>query len=41
MTEHLDWAFSASSGFIAANDLRDGPVCILSIVNDHATERPA
>jgi hypothetical protein len=31
-TEHLDWAFADSSGYIAADELYDGPFCILSIV---------
>lgn len=34
--EHLDWALSDFSGFIAADELYDGPSCILSIV-DHRT----
>jgi hypothetical protein len=35
-TEHLDWALSDFSGYIAADELYDGPFCILSLV-DHRT----
>ena len=31
-TDHLDWALSDFSGYIAADELYDGPFCILSIV---------
>ena len=34
--EHLDWALSDVSGFIAADELDDGPSCILSL-RDHRT----
>jgi hypothetical protein len=35
-TDYLDWALSDFSGFLAADELYDGPFCILSIV-DHRT----
>src|SRR5262249_47694974 len=35
-TEHLDWALFDFSGYIAVDELYDGPFCILSIV-DHRT----
>src|SRR3954468_3876265 len=35
-TDYLDWALSDFSGYIAADELYDGPFCILSIV-DHRT----
>jgi hypothetical protein len=37
--EHLDWAFSDFSGFIAADELYDGPFCILSIVDNRTYKR--
>jgi hypothetical protein len=39
--EHLDWAPSDFSGFIAADELYDGPFCILSIVDDRTYKRLA
>jgi Transposase len=39
--EHLDWALSDFSGFIAADELYDGPFCILSIVDDRTYKRLA
>src|SRR4051812_29857068 len=35
-TDYLDWALSDVSGIIAADELYDGPFCILSLV-DHRT----
>jgi len=40
-TEYLDWALSDSSGFIAADELYDGPFCILSIVDNRTFKRLA
>jgi Transposase len=40
-TDHLDWALSDFSGFIAADELYDGPFCILSIVDNRTFQRLA
>ncbi len=40
-TEHLDWALADFSGFIAADELHDGPFCILSIVDNRTFKRLA
>ena len=40
-TEHLDWALADFSGFIAADELYDGPFCILSIVDNRTFKRIA
>src|SRR3954470_5531460 len=40
-TEHLDWALSDFSGFIAADELYDGPFCILSLGDDRPFKRLA
>jgi hypothetical protein len=40
-TDHLDWALSDFSGFIAADELYDGPFCILSIVDNRTFKRLA
>jgi len=40
-TEHLDWALSDFSGYIAADELYDGPFCILSIVDNRTFKRLA
>src|SRR4051812_11789248 len=40
-TEHLDWALSDFSGYIAADELYDGPFCILSIVDNRTFKRIA
>ena len=40
-TEHLDWALSDFSGFIAADELYDGPFCILSLVDNRTFKRLA
>jgi hypothetical protein len=36
---HLDWALSDFSGFIAVDELYDGPFCILSIVDNQTFKR--
>jgi hypothetical protein len=33
-TDYLDWALSDFSGYIAADELYDGPFCVLSIVDN-------
>jgi hypothetical protein len=38
-TEHLDWALSDFSGYIAADELYDGPFCILSIGDNRTFKR--
>ena len=38
-TDHLDWALSDFSGYIAADELYDGPFCILSIVDNRTFKR--
>src|SRR5262245_23478905 len=38
-TEHLDWALSDFSAFIAADEMYDGPFCILSIVDNRTFQR--
>jgi hypothetical protein len=38
-TDHLDWALSDFSGSIAADELYDGPFCILSIVDNRTFKR--
>ena len=40
-TDYLDWALSDFSGFIAADELYDGPFCILSIVDNRTFKRLA
>ena len=40
-TEHLDWALCDFSGSIAADELYDGPFCILSIVDNRTYKRLA
>jgi hypothetical protein len=40
-TDYLDWALSDFSGFIAADELDDGPFCILSIVDNRTFKRLA
>jgi hypothetical protein len=39
--EHLDWALSDFSGYIAADELYDGPFCILSLVDNRTYKRLA
>ena len=38
-TEHLDWALKDFSGYIAADELYDGPFCILSLVDNRTFRR--
>ena len=38
-TDYLDWALDGFSGYIAADELYDGPFCILSIVDNRAFRR--
>jgi hypothetical protein len=40
-TDCLDWALSDFSGFLAADELYDGPFCILSIVDNRTFKRLA
>jgi Transposase len=40
-TEHLDWALSDFSGYVAADELYDGPFCILSLVDNRTYKRLA
>jgi hypothetical protein len=40
-TEHLDWALSDFSGYIAADELYDGPFCVLSVVDNRTYKRLA
>lgn len=37
--DYLDWALDGFSGYIAADELYDGPYCILSIVDNRAFKR--
>src|SRR3954467_14862879 len=37
--DYLDWALSDFSGFIAADELYDGPFCVLSIVDNRTFKR--
>jgi hypothetical protein len=38
-TDYEDWAFEDFSGYIAADELYDGPFCVLSIVDGHSGRR--
>src|SRR3954452_4703369 len=38
-TSYLDWSLADFSGFIAVDELDDGPFCILSIVDNHTFKR--
>jgi hypothetical protein len=38
-TEHLDWALENFSGYIAIDELYDGPFCVLSLVDNHTYKR--
>src|SRR3954447_26798079 len=40
-TDHLDWALSDFSGYVAADELYDGPFCILSVVDNRTYKRLA
>jgi hypothetical protein len=37
--DYLDWALDGFSGYIAADELYDGPYCVLSIVDNRAFRR--
>jgi hypothetical protein len=36
---YLDWALAGFSGYIAADEVYDGPFCVLSIVDNHTFKR--
>ena len=36
---YLDWALSKFSGYLAADEVYDGPFCILSLVDNHSFRR--
>jgi len=38
-TDYLDWALADFSGYIAADELYDGPFCVLSIVDNRTYKR--
>jgi hypothetical protein len=38
-TDFLDWALAAFSGYVAADELYDGPFCILSAVDNRRYKR--
>jgi hypothetical protein len=38
-TSYLDWALADFSGYIAADELYDGPFCVLSIVDNRTFKR--
>ncbi len=38
-TDYLDWALADFSGYLAADELYDGPFCILSIVDQQTCKR--
>jgi hypothetical protein len=38
-TTYLDWGLADFSGYIAADELYDGPFCVLSIVDNHTFKR--
>ena len=38
-TSYLDWGLAAFSGYIAVDELYDGPFCVLSIVDNHTFKR--
>ena len=40
-TDYLDWALSDFSGYLAADELYDGPFCVLSIVDNRTFRRLA
>src|SRR5947209_5144884 len=37
--DYLDWALDGFSGYLAADELYDGPFCVLSIVDNRAFKR--
>lgn len=38
-TDYLDWALADFSGYVAADELYDGPFCVLSIVDNRTYKR--
>jgi len=38
-TDFLDWALADFSGYVAADELYDGPFCILSAVDNRRYKR--
>jgi hypothetical protein len=40
-SDYLNWALADFSGYIAADELYDGPFCVLSIVDTHSFKRLA
>jgi hypothetical protein len=38
-TSYLDWSLADFSGYIAVDELYDGPFCVLSIVDNHTFKR--
>ena len=38
-TRYLDWSLADFSGYIAVDELYDGPFCVLSIVDNHTFKR--
>ena len=38
-TDYLDWALTDFSGYVAADELYDGPFCVLSIVDNRTFKR--
>jgi hypothetical protein len=38
-TEFLDWALADFSGYVAADELYDGPFCVLSAVDNRCYKR--
>jgi hypothetical protein len=38
-TDYLDWALADVSGYLAADELYDGPFCVLSIVDNRSFKR--
>ncbi len=39
--DYLNWALEDFSGYLAADELYDGPFCVLSIVDTHSFKRLA
>jgi len=38
-TDFLDWALADFSGYVAADEVYDGPFCILSVVDNRCYKR--
>ncbi len=38
-TDYLEWALTDFSGYLAVDELYDGPFCVLSIVDNHTYKR--